>query len=92
MDSDPYFPIEEWAKTPTWNTFHPIDLDRFDYAIGEVYDALGLAIDLEEVRSRIDQHASEPIWPISPNERETTITTYVDRAEGLIHNYSDSTR
>ena len=90
MDNELYFPIEDWARTPTWNTSHPLDIERFNRAIMEVYDTVGRDIDLDTIRSTIQQHAAEPIWPIGDEEREEVIQKYMERADAIIQYLKDT--
>jgi hypothetical protein len=92
MTDDPYSPLQKWAKTPTWNTSHALDIERFNRTIRDVYAVLGQQTDIAQIRETIEQYAGDPIWPISEGKRSSTIDSIVERAQAILDYLNDTSR
>lgn len=76
------FPVYEvfnsFCKIPTWETGHPLDVDRFRAALSEVVHLPGFSP--EVMGDYIQANHVEPIWPKSDAHLKQVILGLIEEA------------
>lgn len=74
-----YDVFDSFCKIPTWDTSHPLDVDRFRAALSEVIHHPDFSP--EAMGDYIRANHAEPIWPKSPAQLARVISGLVSEAE-----------
>lgn len=78
-----YEVFDSFCKIPTWNTSHPLDVDRFRAALAEVVHEPDFSP--EAMGDYIRANHAEPMWPKSPAHFDRVISGLVSDAAIALH-------
>lgn len=70
-----YEVFDSFCKIPTWDTSHPLDVERFRTALSEVVCLPGFSP--EAMGAYIRANHADPIWPKSVVKLEQVISALV---------------
>jgi hypothetical protein len=73
-----YEVFDSFCKMPTWDTSHPLDVDRFRAALAEVIHHTDFSP--EAMGEYIRANHAEPIWPKSEMKLEQVIFSLIREA------------
>jgi hypothetical protein len=75
--------LEPWLKVSTWNTYHPLDDERFHKALKSAFDTLGTTISFDDFKEAMDQLAANLHPGMNQSYRDELIYGFAKRAEQI---------